>query len=109
LEGCELLFFEWPKHPQGITKTEPKESTPYDLVATRLPCASRLHWRKNKLARFAPSDKFLLNPMQAAMLGCIEGAERRRRLKEFVTFNSTNHRHSREGGNPLHLYYEIKT
>jgi hypothetical protein len=28
------------------------------------------------------SDKFLLNPMKAAMLGCIEGIERRRRFKK---------------------------
>ena len=28
----------------------PKERPPYDLVATRLPCPSRRHWCKNKLA-----------------------------------------------------------
>jgi hypothetical protein len=58
----------------------PKERTPYDLPASRVPYASHLHWRKNKLARFAPSNRFLLNPMKAAMLGCIEGTERRRKL-----------------------------
>ena len=36
----------------------------------------------NSLA-LLPQTKFLLNPMKAAMLGCIEGTERRRRFKVF--------------------------
>jgi hypothetical protein len=82
-----VLLFSWWKLRVSFLcvakEKAPKERPPYDLPASRVPCASRLHWRKNKLSRFAPSNKFLLNPMKAAMLGCIEGTERRRRFKEF--------------------------
>jgi len=53
-----------------VAKTEPKKWPPYDLPASQVPCVSRLHWRKNKLAALKQQ---LFKPMKAVMLDCIEG------------------------------------
>ncbi len=47
-----LFYGEWRRVPFLCLPKEKrrKERAPYDLVAMRLPCASRLHWREHKLA-----------------------------------------------------------
>jgi len=65
-EGCELLFFEWPK------KSNQKKGHPTIWSLRDFPVLLAFIGAKINSLR---SNKFLLNPMKTPMLGCIEGTK----------------------------------
>ena len=65
-EGCELLFFEWPK------KSNQKKGHPTIWSLRDYPALLAFIGAKINSLR---SNKFLLNPIKPLMLSCIEGAK----------------------------------
>jgi hypothetical protein len=65
-EGCESLFFARPK------KSNQKKGRPTIWSLRDFPALLAFIGAKINSLR---SNKFLLNPMKAAMLGCIEGTK----------------------------------
>ena len=65
-EGCESLFFVWPK------KSNQKKSHPTIGSLRDYPALLAFIGAKINSLR---SNKFLLDPMMAAMLSCTEGAK----------------------------------
>jgi hypothetical protein len=71
-EGYVFISFEWPKPPTGHNKMEPKKGHPTIWSLRDYPALLAFIGTKINSLR---SNKFLLYPMKAAMLGCIEGTK----------------------------------